>query len=61
MIWVLVQVQDGVAVSVETFTAEDAAKRRVEELSIDFDSNNDSLDLFAGEIGAELEQLYIEA
>ena len=61
MIWVLVQVQSGVAVDVETFTTESAAKQRVEELLIDFDWNNDNLNLFAGEIGTKLEQLYIEA
>ncbi len=61
MIWVLTQVQSGIAVSVETFATEAAAMQRVEELLIDFNWDNNSLDLFAGEIGTELEQLSIEA
>lgn len=60
MIWVLVQVQNGVTVGVETFTTEVVAQLRVEELRIDFDWNNDDLSLFAGEVGSEFERLAVE-
>jgi hypothetical protein len=60
MIWILVQVHSGIADAVETFTTETAARHRAAELQSDLDWESDNLNLFVGNIGAELEELPIQ-
>jgi hypothetical protein len=59
MIWILVQVHSGIADAVESFATESAVRQRVSELQSDFNGEDDNLNLFVGNIGAEFEELSI--